>query len=103
MALVARWLILCQAIESSGDESEDPAKNGKETRMTTNKVGYQKYIAMSEKLTRHRKKQKIFTQTQMSRTKIEQRPHCSARCKKGMGIETEIERGSGKQRITRSE
>jgi hypothetical protein len=39
VALVVRRLILCPAIESSGDESEEPAKNEKETRMTTNKVG----------------------------------------------------------------
>jgi hypothetical protein len=58
---------------------------------------------MVGKLTPHvRKKQRIFTQTQMSRTKIEQRPRCSARCKGKMGIETESERGSGKQRTTRS-
>jgi hypothetical protein len=56
---------------------------------------------MTEKLTPHvRKKQKISTQTQMSRTKIEQRPRCSARCKGRTGIETESERGSGSQRIT---
>lgn len=58
---------------------------------------------MSEKLTPHiRKKQKISTQKPMSRTKIEQRPRCSARCKGRMGIETESERGSDKRRITRS-
>jgi hypothetical protein len=54
---------------------------------------------MTEKLTPHvRKKQKISTQTQMSRTKIEQRLRCSARCKGEKGVETEKERGSGKQR-----
>src|SRR6266403_5313628 len=37
----------------------------------------------------------------MSRTKIEQRPRCSDRCKGRMGSETESERGSGEQRITR--
>jgi hypothetical protein len=52
---------------------------------------------MIEMLTPHvRKKQKIFTQMRMSRTKTEQRPRCSARCKGRMGIETESERGSDK-------
>jgi len=52
---------------------------------------------MAEKLTPHvRKKQRTFTKLQMSRTKIEQRPRCSARYKGRMGIETESERGSGK-------
>ncbi len=37
----------------------------------------------------------------MSRTKIEQRPRCSDRCKGRMGIETESEKGSGEQRIAR--
>jgi hypothetical protein len=46
VALAVRWLILCQAIESPGDESEEPAKNEKETRMTTNKVEDQKDIAL---------------------------------------------------------
>jgi hypothetical protein len=46
VALVVRWLILCQAIERSGDEAEEPAKNEKETRMTTNKVEDQKDIAL---------------------------------------------------------
>jgi hypothetical protein len=39
--LLIRWLILCQGIESSDDEPEESAKNEKETRMTTNKVGDQ--------------------------------------------------------------
>jgi hypothetical protein len=44
--LLIRWLILCQAVESSGDEPEEPAKNEKESRMTTNKVEDQKDIAL---------------------------------------------------------
>lgn len=44
--LLIRGLILFQAIESSGDESEEPAKSEKETRMTTNKVEDQKDIAL---------------------------------------------------------
>jgi hypothetical protein len=46
VALVARWLILCQAIESLDDESEKPAKNEKEIRRTTNKVDDHKDIAL---------------------------------------------------------
>ena len=46
MGLVVRWLIFRQAMERSGDESEEPAKNEKETRMTTNKVEDQKDIAL---------------------------------------------------------
>jgi len=44
VTLVVRWLILRQAIESSGDESEESVKNEKGTRMTTNKVEDQKDI-----------------------------------------------------------
>ena len=51
MALVVRWLILCQVIGSSGDESEEAVKNEKETRITTNKVEDQKDIALVGMLT----------------------------------------------------
>jgi hypothetical protein len=46
VALDPLALILCQAIESSEDEPEEPAKNEKETRMTTNKVEEEKVTAL---------------------------------------------------------
>ena len=91
-------------MECLGGESEEPAKNEKGTRMSTNKVEDQKDISFGmTELTLHvRKKQKIFTQTQMLKTRVEQRPRCSDRCKGRMEIEIERGRESGKQRITRS-
>ena len=44
MNLVDHWLILWQVIESSGYEPEEPGKNEKETRMTTNKVEDQRTL-----------------------------------------------------------
>jgi hypothetical protein len=50
VALVVRWLTRFQAIENSGDESEEAAKE-KESRMTTNKVKDQKNFSLHEDLT----------------------------------------------------